>query len=128
MLKTWANTLKKNTYALYLASRDTRVPVFAKVFIVLVVAYALSPIDLIPDFIPLVGYLDDLILLPLGIWISIRLIPHEVWRECQLLAEKQVSELPSNQRAAIVIAFIWILLIAGLILWLWPYIGAIKST
>ena len=66
--KKWANALKKNTYALYLASRHQGVPLMAKAVIVIVVAYALSPIDLIPDFIPVLGYIDDLLLLPLGIW------------------------------------------------------------
>lgn len=127
-LKKWASTLKKNTYALYLASQDTRVPILAKVIIGLVVAYALSPIDLIPDFIPLIGYLDDLILLPLGIWLSIRLIPQEVWRECQALATKQISELPRNQRAAIIIVLIWLFAIVAFMMLLWPYIGVIKST
>ena len=126
--KKWVSALKQNTYALYLASRDPRVPILAKVVIGLVVAYALSPIDLIPDFIPLIGYLDDLILLPLGIWLSIRLIPQEVWRECQVLAAEQMSELPRNRRAALVIALIWFLAIVGFMLWLWPHICASKST
>ena len=126
VLKKWASTLKKNTYALYLASRDTRVSIPAKIIIGLVVAYALSPIDLIPDFIPIIGYLDDLILLPLGIWLSIRLIPQKVWSECQALAAKQITELPRNQRAAIVIAFIWFFAMVGFMLFLWPYIDAIK--
>lgn len=121
-LKNWASALKENTYALYLASRDPRVPILAKVIIGLVVAYALSPIDLIPDFIPLVGYLDDLILLPLGIWLSIRLIPQEVWRECQALAVEQISELPHNRRAALVIAIIWFFAIIGFVVWLLPHI------
>jgi uncharacterized membrane protein YkvA (DUF1232 family) len=127
-LKIWANTLKKNTYALYLASRDARVPILAKVIIGLVVAYVLSPLDLIPDFIPLIGYLDDLILLPLGIWLSIRLIPQEVWHECQALAAEQISELPRNRRAAIVIVLVWFLAMVGFMLWLWQYVGGIKST
>ena len=81
--KKWAYSLKKNTYALYLASKDPRVPTLAKIVIGVVVAYALSPIDLIPDFIPVIGYLDDLLLLPLGIWLAIRLMPQIVWKECQ---------------------------------------------
>jgi len=127
-LKKWASILKKNTYALYLASRNARVPLLAKIIIGLVVAYALSPIDLIPDFIPIIGYLDDLILLPLGIWVSIQLIPQTVWRECQALAVEQISELPRNRRAALVIALIWFLAIVGFMLWLWPHIGGLKGT
>jgi len=126
-LKKWADTLKKNTYALYLASRDTRVPILAKVVIGFVVAYALSPIDLIPDFIPLIGYLDDLILLPFGIWLCIRLIPQEVWLECQALAVEQIPELPHSRRAAIVIFLIWFLAMVGFMLWLWPHIGGKKT-
>ncbi len=126
--KKWASALKRNTYALFLAARDPRVPVLAKIFIGLVVAYALSPIDLIPDFIPIIGYLDDLILLPLGIWLCIRLIPQEVWLECQALAVKQMSKLPRSRRAAAVIVIIWILAIVGFILWLGPFVSEIKST
>ena len=91
--KKWAVSLKSNTYALYLASRDTRVPICAKIMIGLVVAYALSPIDLVPDFIPVIGYLDDLLLLPLGIWLAIRLVPQEVWKECQSLALERVTKM-----------------------------------
>ena len=126
--KKWATSLKNNIYALYLASRDTRVPILAKIIIALVVAYALSPIDLIPDFIPVVGYLDDLILLPLGVWLGIRLIPQEVWQECQALAVKQISELPPSRRAAIVIIIIWLLAIVGFILLAWSFVSGIKST
>lgn len=126
--KKWASALKRNTYALYLAAQDPRVPILAKIIIGLVVAYALSPIDLIPDFIPAIGYLDDLILLPLGIWLCIRLIPQEVWLQCQALAGKQISELPRNHRAATVIIIIWLLALTGFILWLWPFVSEIKST
>lgn len=125
-IKKWASSLKKNTYALYLAAKDPSVSFLAKIIITLVVAYALSPIDLIPDFIPLIGYLDDLILLPLGIWLAIRLIPKEVWHDCQALAQEQLAELPLSRRAAFVIVFIWFLAIAGFILWLYPYIAEIK--
>jgi len=76
--KNWAAALKEDTYALYLASRDPRVPLVAKFIVVLVVTYALSPIDLIPDFIPVLGYLDDLLLLPLGIAPAIKLMPRDV--------------------------------------------------
>ena len=76
--KHWALALKEDTYALYLAARDPRVPRLGKLVVVLVVAYALSPIDLIPDFIPVLGYLDDLLLLPLGIALAIKLMPRDV--------------------------------------------------
>lgn len=121
-LQKWAKALKANTYALYLAARDPRVPLIAKILIGIVVAYALSPIDLIPDFIPVIGYLDDLILLPLGICLAIRLIPEAVWQECQALAAKQLSELPRNRWAAFVVVLIWLLAIAASIHWAWPLI------
>ena len=108
--KRWASELKKDTYALYLGSRNPNVPLPAKIIIGVVVVYALSPIDFIPDFIPVIGYLDDLLLLPLGIWLAIKLIPDDVWRECRVLAREQISELPSNRRAAAIIVFVWILL------------------
>lgn len=124
--KKWAASLKNNIYALYLASRDDRVPIPAKIIIGLVVAYAVSPIDLIPDFIPFIGYLDDLLLLPLGIWLAIRLVPQEVWQECQALAVKRVAEMPRNYLAAAVIVIIWLLAIAGFMLWAWQFVRGIK--
>lgn len=121
MLDTWKTrvaALKQDTYALYLASRDPRVPRVAKLLIVLVVAYALSPIDLIPDFIPVLGYLDDMLLLPLGIALAIRLMPRDVWEDCKSQARaKLASELPRNRTAAIVIATVWLALL-GLVAWL----------
>src|SRR3990170_5782188 len=119
--KNWAAALKEDTYALYLASRDPRVPLVAKFIVVLVVTYALSPIDLIPDFIPVLGYLDDLLLLPMGIALAIRLMPRDVWEDCKDQARAELaSELPRNRTAAIVIVMVWIGLL-GLVAWLaWP--------
>ncbi|MGY3534106.1 uncharacterized membrane protein YkvA (DUF1232 family) [Bradyrhizobium sp. USDA 4452] len=82
-IKGWARNLKRDSVALYLAARDPRVPWYAKALAVAIAAYALSPIDLIPDFIPVIGYLDDLMLLPLGIWLAISLVPDEVMTECR---------------------------------------------
>ncbi|MGD8573112.1 MAG: YkvA family protein [Gammaproteobacteria bacterium] len=113
-----ANSLQTNVYALYLASRDRRVPLLPKVLVGLVVAYALSPIDLIPDFIPVLGYLDDLLIVPLGVWLAIRLVPKDIWQECRLLAAERVAALPRNRRAAIVIVTIWLLAITGFLIWL----------
>ena len=127
-LQRWAASLKNNTYALYLASQDSRVPVLAKLMIGLVLAYALSPIDLIPDFIPVIGYLDDLILLPMGILLAVRLVPRAVWQECQVLAAEQITGLPRNRRAAAVIIIIWILALVACVLWAWPFIAALNST
>ena len=83
-LKDRAQILKIETYALYLAARDPRTPWYAKLLVTGVAAYALSPIDLIPDFIPILGYLDDLILVPLGIALAIKLIPRTILEECQI--------------------------------------------
>jgi uncharacterized membrane protein YkvA (DUF1232 family) len=113
-----AVSLRINLYALYLASRDTRVPGLAKLIVIVVVAYALSPIDLIPDFIPVIGYLDDAILLPLGVWLAIRLIPQDIWRECQARAIERAMELPRSRRTAAAIVGIWLLATAGIVMWL----------
>jgi uncharacterized membrane protein YkvA (DUF1232 family) len=82
-------TVKINTYALYLAGRDPRVPWAARILIALVAAYALSPVDLIPDVIPVIGYLDDLLLIPLGIWLALRFVPTVVWQECRQKAARR---------------------------------------
>ena len=124
----WASSLRKNTYALYLASKDPRVPTLAKIFIGLVVAYALSPIDLIPDFIPVIGYLDDLLLLPIGIWVAIRLIPRSVWKECQMLAAERTFNVPRNRHAAIVILTIWAIAIGCFIFWVWQFVSSVNGT
>src|SRR5215207_3761726 len=96
-LDTWrqrVRRLKTETYALYLAYRDPRVPWYARVVAACVVAYDISPIDLIPDFIPLLGYLDDLILVPLGIALAIRLIPPQVLADCRAQAEATLDHGP----------------------------------
>lgn len=108
-LRDWAQALKRDTLALYYAARDPRTPWLAKLVVGLVVAYALSPIDLIPDFIPVLGYLDDLLLLPLGIWLAIRLLPAEVLAECRARAALEL-ERPRSRAAPAVIVAIWIAL------------------
>ena len=108
-LKRWAKALKRDVHALYLAARDPRVPWPAKAIAILVAGYALSPIDLIPDFIPVLGYLDDLIIVPLGIWIAVRLIPPEVMAEHRATAAAS-ERLPMSKAAAAVIVTTWILL------------------
>ncbi|GGG19640.1 YkvA family protein [Pontibacter amylolyticus] len=113
MLQQWKATvrkLKEDIYTLYLAYRDPRVPFFAKVVLILTVAYAFSPIDLIPDFIPVLGYLDDLILLPLGIWLSLKLLPAEVVAEYRVKARQQLLERKPNYFMAAVIVLVWLLL------------------
>ena len=111
--------LKQNTYALYLASKDERVPWLAKAVVIFAVGYALSPIDLIPDFIPLIGYLDDLLLLPLLVWLAIRLIPAEIWQDCQRQAKERTEALPANRRAALIIIVMWVLFLMVISIWLW---------
>ena len=118
-LKKWATSLKNNVYALYLVSIDNRVPKIIKLLIAMIVAYALSPIDLIPDFIPVLGYIDDLILLPLGIWLLIRFVPENVWNECQALAKEQKLEIPQSNLALIAIITTWVIVMTIFILWLW---------
>jgi uncharacterized membrane protein YkvA (DUF1232 family) len=110
MLDSWkrrARHLKRETYALYLAYRDPRVPWYAKVFAACVVAYAFSPIDLIPDPIPVLGYLDDLVLVPIGIALALRMIPAEVMAECREQALASEGR-PTNWIAAAVIVAIWV--------------------
>lgn len=118
-LKSFAQYMEKQIGALYLAGRDSRTPIAAKCLIVIVVAYALSPIDLIPDFIPVLGYIDDLILLPLGIYVSIKLIPNHLWREFQRQAEQRRLNLPKNKKAAVMIGVIWGVVIAIALYALW---------
>ena len=116
MIEQWkhrANQLKVETYALYLACRDPRVPWYAKAFVAIVVGYAFSPIDLIPDFIPVLGYLDDLVLVPLGITLALRMIPKTVLDECRANAAELLNEdKPRNWVAASTIVLIWILSLA----------------
>jgi uncharacterized membrane protein YkvA (DUF1232 family) len=108
-LREWARLLKRDVIALYLAARDPRVPWHAKAIAGCVAAYALSPIDLIPDFIPVLGYLDDVILVPAGIWLALRLIPPHLVAEHRAAATA-IAARPQSRSAAIVIVAIWITL------------------
>jgi uncharacterized membrane protein YkvA (DUF1232 family) len=111
-LKKRAKDLKRETYALYLAYHDPRVPWYAKVICACTVGYALSPIDLIPDFIPVLGYLDDLIIVPAGLTLAIKLIPEEVMCEYRSKAEERMNRKgPRNYVAATIIVSIWLGLI-----------------
>lgn len=119
-LKARARELKADTYALYLACRDPRVPWYAKLLVGLIVAYALSPIDLIPDFIPFLGYVDDLLILPAGIALAVKLIPNEVLEEHRASARLHLGEGRLSSRfGAILVVTIWALLA----LWL-GFVGA----
>lgn len=110
-----ARQLKKLTYALYLAYRDPRTPWLARIVAVVVVSYAFSPIDLIPDVIPILGIVDDLILIPLGIALAVKLMPANIWQDAQVAATQAIDGgKPVNWVAAAVIVVIWIALaIAG---------------
>jgi uncharacterized membrane protein YkvA (DUF1232 family) len=124
-LKRWARRLKHELYALYLAYRDPRVPWYARLFAAGVVAYAFSPIDLIPDFVPVLGYLDDLVLVPLGIWVALKLVPADVMAECRVRAAEAIREgKPVNRAAAVVIISIWLLLATLAAIYLLRRLGA----
>jgi uncharacterized membrane protein YkvA (DUF1232 family) len=108
-----ARELKIETYALYLAYKDPRVPLYAKVFAACVVGYAFSPIDLIPDFVPFLGYLDDLLLVPVGIALVLKMIPPAVMTECREKAQDVMAQgKPVNRAAAAVVVAIWLLWVA----------------
>jgi uncharacterized membrane protein YkvA (DUF1232 family) len=120
-METWkqrVRQLKKETYAIYIACKDPRVPWYARVFAGFVVAYAFSPIDLIPDVIPILGYLDDLVLVPLGIMLVLKMIPPGVLAECREKAEAAMGQgKPTSRIAAIVIVVIWLILGILAIIW-----------
>ncbi len=111
--KNRASQLKVDTYALYLAYREPSVPWYAKVFVACVVGYFLSPVDLIPDFIPVLGYLDDLVIVPLGITLALKMIPAPIMEQCRVKARENLNRDKSKHwvAAGIIIA-IWLLLIA----------------
>jgi uncharacterized membrane protein YkvA (DUF1232 family) len=115
-LKEWARSIRRDAHAVYLAARYPRTPWYAKALAIFVAGYALSPIDLIPNFIPILGYLDDLILLPVGIWAVVKLIPANIMAEHRLTATP-ATERPVSRTAALTIALIWAASIAMMI-WL----------
>lgn len=113
-LRTWAVIVKQDTLALYLAMRDPRVAWPAKALAAVVVGYAFSPIDLIPDVIPVIGHLDDLVLLPLGIMLVIRLIPPSLMQELRQEAARRLDgDRPTSRTAAVVIVAVWLLVAAA---------------
>jgi len=112
-LREWAAALKRDVLALWYCYRDARTPFAAKLMAMLIVGYALSPIDLIPDFIPVLGYLDDLILLPLAIYLTLKLIPADVLQDARTQAASWLAQRrakPVSRVAAVVIVVIWVLL------------------
>lgn len=114
-MKQWkqkAKELKRETYALYYACKDSRIPWYVKLLASFVIAYALSPIDLIPDFIPVLGLLDDLMLLPLAIMLILKLIPKDILADCRCRAEMAIAlgkSKPTNWTASVIIFSIWLL-------------------
>lgn len=117
-LRAWAANAKRDVVALWIAARDPRVPWYAKAVAGAVAAYALSPIDLVPDFVPVLGYLDDLIIVPAGIFLAIRLIPADLMAEFR--AEAARRERPTSRAGIVLIVAAWAA-IAAFLLWLfWP--------
>ena len=114
-LKAWAEQLEAEVVALYYAYRDPRTPWYARVVSALVFTYALSPIDLIPDFIPVLGYLDDALIVPLGIWIALKLLPAEVMADARVKsASVKGEQLVNRRRSILLVASIWVLLFGAI--------------
>ena len=121
-LKAWARTVKRDVVALWIAARDGRTPVAAKVIAATVAAYALSPIDLIPDFIPVLGYLDDLLVVPVGIAIAVRLIPAPLMTEFRDAASLRI-ERPVSRAGMAFIVLVWAVAAVALAWWTVSRVG-----
>lgn len=114
-IRQWARQLKHKLTALYYAQQHPATPWYCKALIFLTLLYALSPLDLIPDFIPVLGLLDDLLLLPLAIFFTVKLLPPGLWLECQAKAERSPLRLPRQKAGIILVLMVWALLL--LLLW-----------
>ena len=121
-LKGWARAIKRDVHALWLAARDPRAPWYARALALGLAAYALSPVDLIPDFVPVPGYLDDAILLPLGILVAVRLVPLAVMAEHRATAAAAAARPVSRAGAAFIVA-VWIAAAGGLLWLFWPHVA-----
>ena len=111
--KRWARQLSAQSYAIYLAYRHPKTPWYAKVFAALIVGYVFSPIDPIPDFIPLVGLLDEMVVVPIGVLLAAKMIPPDVMQECQEKARQRAEgEKPVSRAAAVVVVAVWLLFVA----------------
>ncbi|MBN9498954.1 MAG: DUF1232 domain-containing protein [Alphaproteobacteria bacterium] len=117
-LRQWARFIKRDVTALWVAAGDPRTPLAAKVVAVVIAAYALSPIDLIPDFVPVLGYLDDIIIVPLGIMLAVRLIPVALLEEFRGRAAEMI-ERPISRAGLAIIITIWIAAAGSLLWWVW---------
>jgi len=115
-LKKKVEQLKRNTYALYLAYKDPRVPWYAKIFIVGVVGYVVSPFDLIPEFVPVIGYFDDLIILSAGIYFTVKMIPDDVWDECKKRAVSEPIDRKLKWMGTFLVVFIYLFIIFLIVL------------
>jgi uncharacterized membrane protein YkvA (DUF1232 family) len=111
--KSWARRVKRDVVALFLAARDPRTPLLAKIVAGCVAAYALSPVDLIPDFVPVLGYLDDLLIVPLGILLAVRLIPAELMAEFRAEAARREGR-PASRAGLVAIVLVWIAAATGI--------------
>ncbi len=118
-IKDWARAIRRDVHALWLAGRDPRVPWYAKAFALLIAAYALSPIDLIPDFVPILGYLDEVILLPPAILLAVKLVPPDLMAEHRAAAARAEGRPVSRAGAAMIVA-LWLLAATALVWWFWP--------
>jgi uncharacterized membrane protein YkvA (DUF1232 family) len=114
-LKARARELKREAYAIYIAARDPRTPWYVKALVFFVVAHTFSPIDLIPDFIPVLGYLDDLVITPGGLWLAVRLIPAEVMADARAAAAAREVDRSAGKIGAVLIVLTWILAVAVVI-------------
>ncbi len=122
-IKSWAKRLKKQIFVLYFASKDARVPWYAKLFTAGVVAYTFSPIDLIPDFIPILGYLDEVILVPIGIMFALKMIPSAVIADCEVKAEEMMKNgKPKNWVVGSLIILLWVLLFIWMVIKAYEYL------
>jgi uncharacterized membrane protein YkvA (DUF1232 family) len=122
-IKLKANQLKRQTLTVYYASRDPRLPIYIRILAILIAAYALSPIDLIPDFIPIIGLLDDIIIIPLGLALIIKLTPADIMESAKLKSEQEDNR-PVSYSAAVIIFLIWIVAIGIFGGWIYQLISS----
>ena len=118
-LKDWARAIRRDVHALWLAALDPRTPWYARACALAIAAYALSPIDLIPDFVPVLGYLDEVILLPPAILLAVRLVPPELMAEHRAAAARAAAK-PVSRAGAAVIVGLWLVAATALVWWFWP--------
>jgi uncharacterized membrane protein YkvA (DUF1232 family) len=125
-LRRWARALKQQALVVYYAARDPRTPWPVRLFALAVAAYAFSPIDLIPDFIPVLGYVDDLILIPLGVALVVRWVPADVMADAKAKAH-DTARRPTSRGMAVVIVAVWIALTVALGAWAWKVFGGTRT-